>query len=117
MRPPAVYCDEDVHGAVVRGLRRIGLHTTSTAFVGNLGLDDEAQLRWSSAAGRVLLTHNVQDFPRIHYEFAARGESHSGIVMGRQDLSIGEIIRRGAHLCSTLSAEDIQDRLEYLSAW
>lgn len=117
MTPCAVYCEEDVHGAVLRGLRRIGADATSAPAEGNLGLDDEAQLLWATTAGRVLLTHNVRDFPRIHYEFAARGESHGGIVVARRDLSIGEIIRRVAHLCSTLSADDLRERLEYLSNW
>jgi hypothetical protein len=66
---------------------------------------------------RALLTHIVQDFPRLHYEPLGRGDHHAGIIVARQDHSIGEIIRRTARLCSTLTAEDMKDRLEYLSSW
>ena len=93
MTPPQIYCDEDVHGAVRRGLLRLGLDVTSAPAEGRLTLSDEEQLAWASSHQWVLLTHNVEDFPRMHYEIIARGEHHAGIIVARQDLSIGEIIR------------------------
>lgn len=117
MKPPSIYCDEDVHGAVWRGLKRLSIDATSVAIEGRLGLNDEAQIAWAIASGRVILTHNVEDFPRMHAEILERGERHAGIIVGRQDMSVGEIIRRVAHLCTTLTADDMLDRLEYLSGW
>ena len=117
MTPVAIYCDEDVHGAVTRGLRRIGIDATSAATEGNLGLPDEVQLLIATSLNRSLLTHNIQDFPRLHQESVMRGSHHAGIIVARQDLAIGEMIRRVAHLASALSADDMQDRLEYLSGW
>ena len=112
-----IYTDEDVHSGVVSGLIRRGLEATSTPPHGNLGRTDEEQVRYATALGAVLLTHNIQDFPRLHYEMTERGESHAGIVVARQDFTVGEIIRRTLNLSALLSAEEMVNRLEYLSGW
>jgi hypothetical protein len=96
---------------------RLGIDATSAPAEGRLALSDDEQLAWASSQQRVLLTHNVEDFPRMHYEVTARGEHHSGIIVARQNLSVGEIIRRVAHLCASLAADDMWDRLEYLGNW
>jgi hypothetical protein len=41
---------------------------------------------------------------------------HSGLIIAKQ-ISVGEIVRSFLHLALTLSAEDMEDRLEYLSNW
>ena len=111
--PPSIYCDEDVPAAVRRGLVRLGIDTTSAASESKLGLQDQDQLDYAISFSRVLLTHNVEDFPRIHRNMMTEGKHHSGIIVGRQDLAIGEIIRRVARVCAALSAEDMRERLEY----
>jgi len=52
----------------------------------------------------------------IHYEFMRDGKHHGGIIVAKQ-VSVGETVRGLLHLVSTLSAEDMEDRLEYLSNW
>lgn len=44
------------------------------------------------------------------------GESHAGIIVAKQ-ASVGEIVRRFLRLAAALSAEDMENRLEYLSNW
>ncbi|GEM_PF-2347508 len=41
---------------------------------------------------------------------------HAGIVVSTQR-AIGDLLRRIVNLTSTLDAESMQDRLEYLSDW
>jgi hypothetical protein len=43
-------------------------------------------------------------------------EHHAGLVVSKQR-PIGDALRRLIHLGKTLGAEDMQDRLEYLSNW
>lgn len=62
------------------------------------------------------MTHNVKDFPRIHYEFMKKGLSHKGIIVAKQ-VSIGEVVTRFLRLAAELTAEEMEDRLEYLSNW
>ncbi len=112
----AVYTDEDVTKVVAEALKRRGFKASTTAEYGNFRLSDEEQLQFAVSIGAALLTHNVKDFPRIHYEFRAQGISHKGIIVARQ-VSIGEIARRFLRLTAKLSAEDMENRLEYLSNW
>ena len=45
------------------------------------GLDDENVLALASEDGRILVTHNVTDFPEILREWAAGGRSHAGVIL------------------------------------
>jgi len=45
-----------------------------------------------------------------------KGKHHGGIIVAKQ-ISIGELVKRLLRLASTLSPEDMKDRLEYLSNW
>ncbi len=111
-----VYTDEDLDIAVSKALILRGFEASTTIEHGKSGSSDEDQLIHAASIGAVLLTHNVQDFPRIYYEFMKQGKHHGGIIVAKK-LPIGEIVRSFLHLASTLSAEDMQDRLEYLSNW
>lgn len=113
----AIYCDENVHSAVARGLQRMGIDATTAVTEGKLGLSDEEQLHHAASAHRVLLTHNVQVFPRLHRDFRSQSQRHAGIIVARQDLSIGEIIRRVVHLSAMMSTDDMENRLEFLGSW
>lgn len=112
----AAYTDEDVAKAVAKALKRRGVKASTTPEHGNFELSDEEQLKFATSIGAALLTHNVKDFPRIHYEFMAQGISHKGIIVAKQ-VSIGEMVRRFLRLAAKLSAEDMENRLEYLSNW
>lgn len=45
------------------------------------GLDDEDVLALGSEDGRILVTHNVADFPEIIREWASGGRSHAGVIL------------------------------------
>jgi|SRR5215211_2932156 len=45
------------------------------------GLDDEDVLALGAEDGRILVTHNVADFPEILREWAAGGRSHAGVML------------------------------------
>lgn len=116
MQKIKVYTDEDLDIAVSKALNLRGFEASTTIEHVKSGSSDEEQLVYAASIGSVLLTHNVQDFPRIHYEFMNQGKHHSGIIVAKK-LPVGEIVRGFLHLASILSAEDMQDRLEYLSNW
>lgn len=111
-----VYTDEDIDIAVSKALKLRGFEASTTLERKRCKSSDEEQLEYATSIGAVLLTHNVQDFPKIHYEFMRHGKHHSGIIIVKQ-VSVGEIVRSFLRLASTLSAEDMEDRLEYLSNW
>jgi hypothetical protein len=46
------------------------------------------------------------------------GESRAGIILAvQQRYSVGEQMRRLLRLIDTLTAEEMRDRIEFLSAW
>jgi predicted nuclease of predicted toxin-antitoxin system len=59
------------------------------------GLDDEDVLALAAEDGRILVTHNVADFPEILREWAAGGRSHAGaiLVYGIEHSEFGLILR------------------------
>ena len=112
------YCDEDSQNrALVKALRSRGVEVTSAGEAGLLGQTDEAQLSWANEQGLVLFTHNVGDFCRLHGQFLREGRPHAGIVVAEQGPSVGERLRRLLKLNHTRTAEEMRDRLEFLSNW
>jgi hypothetical protein len=111
-----MFTDEDMQGTLAAQLRAAGVDAISTPEANRLGESDPSQLLWAAQQGRTLATYNVTDFARIHYEWMTRGLHHAGIVVSRQR-AIGDGLRRLLHLARTLSAEEMHDRLEYLSNW
>jgi predicted nuclease of predicted toxin-antitoxin system len=59
------------------------------------GLDDEEVLALATEDGRILVTHNVADFPEILREWAEGGRSHAGVILvyGIDHSELGLILR------------------------
>jgi hypothetical protein len=75
---------------------------------------DEEHLNFAATQGRVLYSFNVGDFCRLH----AAGRSHAGVVVAQQQrYSIGEQLRRLLRLIANTPAEQMRNRLEFLSGW
>ena len=45
------------------------------------GLDDDEVLALAASELRILVTHNIADFPRILREWAAAQRSHAGVIL------------------------------------
>jgi hypothetical protein len=99
--------------ATVAGTR---IRAVSNPDMNRLGELDEPQLEWATQEHRVLVTFNVGHFAQLHYQWMASSRHHAGLIVSRQR-SIGEVMRRLLHLARTLEADDMLDRLEYLSNW
>ena len=114
-----LYFDEDSSDHdLLNALRLRGIDVAAASEAGMRAQPDEDQLRWTTAHDRVLYTSNRRDFFRIHSEWVRKGESHAGLILGAQQrFSVGEQMRRLLRLINTLSAEDMRDRVEFLSAW
>ena len=116
MMPIRFLTDEDLYGSVAGKLRRRGIDAVSTPETDRLGETDTSQLAWAAREGRVLLTFNVAHFARLHSEWLRLGRHHAGIVVSIHR-PIGDVLRRVAALAAAVDAEEMRDRLEYLSNW
>ena len=114
-----LYFDVDsMERAVIVGLRARGIDAITSQEVGTTDWNDEEQLEFACSQARVLFSFNASDFCRIHTEFLTQGKSHAGIILApQQRYSIGERVRRLLELVGARSAEDMQNRLEFLSDW
>ena len=111
--------DEDaISHSLVATLRMRGVDVETALDSGLTGGSDEEQLRYATAQGRVLYSFNIKDFYQLHTIFLTQGQSHAGIVLaGQRDFSVGEQMRRLLNLIARKSAEEMKDRVEFLSAW
>jgi hypothetical protein len=111
-----LYVDEDAaEQAVVDGLRDQGVDVLTILDAEKAGATDGEQLEFAAAQGPAIYTLNVADFCRLHTEFLTSGKNHAGvIVIPRQRYQTGEKIRRLTELIGSLSAEEMENRLEFL---
>lgn len=80
--------------------------------------EDDEQLAFASSLGRVLYSYNVGDYLRVHSDWLTKGRSHSGIVLARQQTSsIGEELRCLLRLIAVTPAEEMENRISFLSDW
>ncbi|MGH7139322.1 MAG: DUF5615 family PIN-like protein [Pirellulales bacterium] len=116
MSQARLYIDEDAEErAVVDGLRNHGIDVLTVVEAGMEGENDETQLVFATSQSRILYSLNVEDFCRLHTEFLSAGHGHAGIaVIPRQRHSIGEKIRRLIEMVTSISAEEMRNRLEFL---
>jgi Domain of unknown function (DUF5615) len=109
------YFDEDsAQHRLTAALRSRAIDVVSSLDAGMNARDDEAQLLFSSAHCRVLVSSNASDFAALHRQWQEQGRSHSGIlIIPQQRYSTGEIVRRMLRLAS--SRFDLTNGIYYLS--
>lgn len=114
-----LYIDEDaMDRALVRALRARGVDVVTALDAGLIERDDGSHLAHAAGEGRVLYSFNVVDFCRLHADYQASGRSHAGMVFARQQhYSVGDQMRRLLKLIAAISAEDMRNRVEFLTGW
>src|ERR1700683_4805658 len=81
-------------------------------------MGDEDHLVAASSTGRILFTYNTADYCALHQRWISLKRSHAGIIVARQQqYSVGEELRRIMQLISRRTAEQMQNRLEFVSSW
>jgi hypothetical protein len=114
-----LYFDEDsMWQALITALRARGVDVQTALEAAMIERADEDHLVFATAEGRVLCSFNVGDFARLHTHYMAQHKAHTGIVLVRQQqYSVGEHMRRLLNLMAHRTAEEMQNWVEFLSAW
>ena len=92
-----LYLDDDFYSHLrARLLRQAGFDVVVPAQIGTTGSPDSEHLRRSTELGRVLISHNVRDFHRLHTQLVAQDGHHAGIMLFHQNppSSAAELVRR-----------------------
>lgn len=113
-----LYFDEDsARESLARELRFRGADVVTAIDAGMAQRTDEEQLEWAAANSRVLYSFNRSDFYGLHTTWLKTGRTHSGIILSRQGLSVGEQMRRLLRLIAAKTTQEMQNNVEFLSAW
>lgn len=111
-----LYLDEDVPEAIAHALRLRGHDVLTVKEAGRKGFSDIEQLNYALSEDRVIVSHNIADFCRIHADFMKKGYEHNGIILSRQ-LPIGMIVNAILQLLANLTQEIITNNVIWLSDW
>jgi hypothetical protein len=112
--PIRLYLDQHVHGGVARGLARHGSDALTAQDAGRCGFPDDEQLRFATAGGRVVVTHDT-DYLDLAAQFAAAGESHAGIAWCHAlTYNVGQLIHELMILHGASSPAEMVDAVHYL---
>ena len=88
-----LFLDEDVNPLLAQDLRRRGYDVITPSEIDRLGRSDREQLEYAREQGRVILTHNRDDFLELAKEYATRQITYTGILYVPQ-MPYGQLLKR-----------------------
>jgi hypothetical protein len=105
--------DADVHGEIVRGLRRrrpeIDLVRTQDALPEDT--PDLGVLAWAAAEDRVLITNDRNTMVGFAYQRVAAGEMVPGVIVTTNEQSIGSAIDDILLIAEYMPEEEIREQV------
>jgi hypothetical protein len=100
--------------ALVSALRARGVDVLTAQEATMIERPDDEHLAFATIHGRVLYSFNVGDY----YRLDAQGTLHAGLILAQQQRhSVGDQMRRLLRLISSIPAEEMRNRVEFLSSW
>lgn len=114
-----LYLDEDAQqGSLVNALRERGVDVQTADDAGMRHRDDNYHLDYATSQSRVLYSFNISDYNFIHADYISRNKPHAGIILAQQQrYSVGEQMRRLLRIVNSRTADQMQNNIEFLSAW
>ena len=105
--------DADVHGDIIRGLRRrlTGLDLVRTQDVLPEGTPDPEVLAWVATENRVLITNDRKTMTRFVRERLALGEPLPGVIVTTNEQSIGSAIGDIQLIAECMSEVEMRDQV------
>jgi predicted nuclease of predicted toxin-antitoxin system len=105
--------DADVHGEIIRGLRRrlpeLDLVRAQDALPE--GTPDPEVLAWAAAGNRVLITNDRNTMTGFAYQRVAAGEPVPGLIATTNEQSIGSAIRDILLIAEYMPEEEIRGQV------
>ncbi len=105
--------DADVHGDIVRGLRRRlpGIDLVRSQEALPEGTPDPEVLAWAAAENRVLITNDRNTMVGFAYERVASGEPMPGLIATTNGQSLGDAIDDILVIAELMPAEEIRQQV------
>jgi hypothetical protein len=105
--------DADVHGEIIRGLRR-RLPTINLVRVQDAlpeGTLDPEVLAWAAAENRILITNDRNTMVGFAYRRVAAGDSVPGLIATTNEQSIGSAIDDSLLIVEYMPEDEIRDQI------
>ena len=105
--------DADVHGAILRGLRR-RLPMIDLVRVQDVlpeGTPDPEVLAWAASENRILVSNDRNTMVEFAYQRATDGEPTPGLVVTSNGQSIGSAIEQILLIIECMSEEEIRNQV------
>ncbi|QHV01144.1 DUF5615 family PIN-like protein [Synechocystis sp. CACIAM 05] len=110
-----LYLDEDaMSNSLLRALRSKDIDVISVREAGTEGFPDSKQLDWATSQERVIYSHNIGDFCRLHSQYLETGRNHGGIALISQDTVIGDQVRAVVAFISQRTLENMKSEFIFL---
>jgi hypothetical protein len=112
----AFLADEDFNGRIIRGLFRLipDLDLLTANDVGLAGKADSAVISWTSANGRVLLTHDLNTMIDFALARVRVREAMPGLIAIPQQMGIGAAISDLALIAVCAEPHELVGQVWYL---
>ncbi len=78
-----LYIDENVSDLIARIFIERGYDVISAKMAGMLGASDERQLACAVSQKREIVTHNRDDYSKLHQEYVNQHRLHYGIIISK----------------------------------
>jgi hypothetical protein len=108
--------DEDVHGAVIRAVRRrnpeIDLVTVQEA--GKSGSADPDVLEWAASEGRVLISQDERTLIGYAWDRVTAGLPMAGVIILGKGVTIGQAVDDPLLAAECGEADDFKDQVKSL---
>jgi predicted nuclease of predicted toxin-antitoxin system len=105
--------DADVHGAIIRGLRR-RLQPIDMVRVRDAlpeGTPDPETLAWAAAENRVLITNDPSTMVGFAYQRVATGEPMPGLIVTSNEQAVGSTIDDILVIAQYMPEDEIRDQV------
>ncbi|MCS6783239.1 MAG: DUF5615 family PIN-like protein [Gloeomargarita sp. SKYG98] len=106
--------DEDVHGAIYRGLRRRGLDVARVIEVNLGGQADDVVLAWAAAAERVVVSQDRATMSLAASRRIQQGQGMPGLLLIRRNASIGAVLQDVELIASAANPTELAARILYI---
>ncbi|MGC9395633.1 MAG: DUF5615 family PIN-like protein [Anaerolineae bacterium] len=110
----SLYFDEDIANEIVENLRHRGFNVLCARDTQRLSLADEAQLTFAVAQQRAIVTHNRQDFEKLHKHYLENRHPHWGIIIAKRRRDSSIVVRKLLTILDSSTADEFREQLRYI---
>lgn len=111
-----IFFDQNFNHRILRGLieRVPKLDFVTTQILNKQEEIDPKLLELALTENRIIITHDINTFPKYAYEKLRKGEQVSGVIIVPQDMPIGEAVNELEIIITCSEENEFENRVEFL---